>query len=605
MDKYLPSGLARYLSTSSTQSPISSSTSSALQATNATVDPLQWDLPTLAATIIAMKPLLPTYLHLLVSALLPIYAGAHASLSRPSSAAKSSKKHKDPLSDDDSDPDDSPHRMESLTAADAVAFPLVAGLTLTSLYFLIKWLQDPAILNRILNLYFAGFSVFAVARLVSDVLDVAHSLAFPRVYRDQGYLLRVDTRKQRVVSLDASLPSSRTTPLPGPLSRLPLLHRATQLLWFLKTAPRRPFRVQLHLLRTLQLDTALQIHNLEGLLAGVATVAYYNLIAKPWPLTNLMGFGFAYGALQLLSPSTFGIATALLSALFCYDVYMVFFTPMMVAVAKGLDVPVKMEFPRAEGMAMLGLGDIVLPGIVVGLGIRFDLWVEYLRRQQRGEESEKGESEAVKAPYVSVTGNWGSRFWTSRWVYPLTGWPRQRQADGSALPAEFPKTYFRAAMVGYVLGMLATLLAMQISDHPQPALLYLVPGVLGAVWLTAVLRGEVKEIWSYSELEEEEKRDGEKEKKSKEGKERGVVWAEYFGLPVPKREVEKDKEGEREDTEGVSEESKGSTRNDKKKEQKEKPKWFKFKFEFPPPLPGPEQMGNDERTSGDEEKKEQ
>ena len=41
------------------------------------------------------------YLHLLVSALFPIYAGAHASLSRPSSAAKPSKKNKKGDDDDD------------------------------------------------------------------------------------------------------------------------------------------------------------------------------------------------------------------------------------------------------------------------------------------------------------------------------------------------------------------------------------------------------------------------------------------------------------------------------------------------------------------------
>ena len=41
-----------------------------------------------------VQPLIPTYLHLLGSALLPIYAGAHASLSRPSSAAKPDKKSK-------------------------------------------------------------------------------------------------------------------------------------------------------------------------------------------------------------------------------------------------------------------------------------------------------------------------------------------------------------------------------------------------------------------------------------------------------------------------------------------------------------------------------
>ena len=56
--------------------------------------------PTLAARLLArvagdfalICPLVPTYALLVVSALFPIYAGAHASLSRPSSAARPRKR---------------------------------------------------------------------------------------------------------------------------------------------------------------------------------------------------------------------------------------------------------------------------------------------------------------------------------------------------------------------------------------------------------------------------------------------------------------------------------------------------------------------------------
>lgn len=98
----------------------------------------------------------------------------------------------------------------------------------------------------------------------------------------------------------------------------------------------------------------------------------------------------------------------------------------------------------------------------------------------------------------------------------------------------FAKPYFTAAMGGYVMGMVATLLVMHAWKHAQPALLYLVPGVLGAVWGTAAVKGEVKAVWAYSEeaegqvdeetakkLEEEEKKkQEEKEKREKEEEER-------------------------------------------------------------------------------------
>ena len=47
--------------------------------------------------------------------------------------------------------------------------------------------------------------------------------------------------------------------------------------------------------------------------------------------------------------------------------------------------------------------------------------------------------------------------------------------------------------------MIATLLVMSIWQHAQPALLYLVPGVLLSIWSTSLVRGEVKEMWNYTE----------------------------------------------------------------------------------------------------------
>lgn len=65
------------------------------------VDQLAYFLRALGYRSVVGYPYLPVYLHLLVSALFPIYAGAHASLSRPSSAAKPSKKNKKGDDDDD------------------------------------------------------------------------------------------------------------------------------------------------------------------------------------------------------------------------------------------------------------------------------------------------------------------------------------------------------------------------------------------------------------------------------------------------------------------------------------------------------------------------
>jgi minor histocompatibility antigen H13 len=53
-------------------------------------------------------------------------------------------------------------------------------------------------------------------------------------------------------------------------------------------------------------------------------------------------------------------------------------------------------------------------------------------------------------------------------------------------------------------------------EAAQPALLYLVPSCLGSSLLCAVVRGELKELFAYSE--EEEKNDDEEGEKDKNDK---------------------------------------------------------------------------------------
>ena len=64
--------------------------------------------------------------------------------------------------------------------------------------------------------------------------------------------------------------------------------------------------------------------------------------------------------------------------------------------------------------------------------------------------------------------------------------------------------YFGFVFVSYILGLVATLVVMNVFNHAQPALLYLVPACLGATFLMAVKNKEVKFIFNWSEEEEEE-----------------------------------------------------------------------------------------------------
>lgn len=185
---------------------------------------------------------------------------------------------------------------------------------------------------------------------------------------------------------------------------------------------------------------------------------------------------------------------------------------MMVTVAKQLDVPIKLLFPRplteeevtrklGQGFSMLGLGDIVLPGLLVGLCLRFDLYQHYLRKQQGDEDSNQPiDSNQIKAHYISPSKHWFDDFWTDQ--------SSSLKSQNPAKPLDFgmfPKTYFRASLVGYTVGMITTLVAMHYSNHPQPALLYLVPGVLLSILLTAWTKGDLKVLFSYDEAKEDSK----------------------------------------------------------------------------------------------------
>lgn len=481
-------------------------------------------LARIAPYISRVQPLLPTYLHVLFSAAFSIYTGAHASLSIPSSAAKPPKNEQA----EDEQGEESEQEMEGLSPSDAIMFPILAGSTLAGLYFLIKWLDDLTLLNKILNWYFSVFGVLSVARLLSDSMVVITSYSFPTTYTADGETWQVSSTDRKAICL-ATEKTERRSPLPGIFSALSLPSKITLAFWSLREISTGRVRVRTYLRNLGDLGFRIGLQSLCGFTLAVAGVLYFNLVGKPWWLTNLLSLSFAYNALQMLSPTTFWTGTMILSTLFIYDIYFVFFTPLMVTVAKSLDIPAKLLFPRPAGprddpdkqaFAMLGLGDIVLPGIIIGLALRFDLYLFYLRKQSHRDRLELLErpscpeilpkitdaedqspakrgiqTELVKAEYITATGGWGDRFWTTR---------KAKGEDCMQLGGTFPKTYFQASMTGYILAMITTLAVMEIFGHAQPALLYLVPGVLGCLWGTAFFNGDISSMWNYTEATEDE-----------------------------------------------------------------------------------------------------
>ncbi|KAH8729592.1 signal peptide peptidase-domain-containing protein [Ilyonectria robusta] len=446
---------------------------------------------------------------LVFSALAIIYLGAHSALRRPPSAAPA--KDRKPGQKDDEDE----RVSQGLEPSDAIMFPVMAAIALVSLYYLMQWLQDPNILNKILRWYMSAVSIVSLLSLYAHGIEVMTSLVFPRFWRASDGSLRAVDQKTRSVKAcdDVGNPTSgakeTNNPLPGPLALLAAPARAQKVFWEIRSLLTRHWMVKLQVHGIGKEEGKIKFAHMVGMLMAVATAIVYSTTTSPF-LSNMLGYGMCYGSFLLLSPTDYLTSTLVLVGLFFYDIVMVFYTPYMVTVATKLDVPIKLTFEAAQRKSILGLGDIVVPGMVIALALRFDLWMHYVRKikyetadLQLIEKDPSGaivsrnevKHKEVKARYVNAKGAWGDSLWVRGTMF-LSG-PKQLPPTLEA--SRFPKTYFYASMVGYFLGMLVTLAMLLIFKRGQPALLYLVPGVLGSLWLTGLVRGEIRQMWTYTE----------------------------------------------------------------------------------------------------------
>eukprot|EP00250_Pteridium_aquilinum_P001277 c11489_g1_i1 orf=121-1170(+) len=279
---------------------------------------------------------------------------------------------------------------ETISKEHAMRFPFIGSAVLLSLFLLFKFLPKDLV-NRILAAYFFVLGVIALAATILPYLEKI---------------------------LPKELTESR-------------------------------FTIKIPYIQGFQLSIA-------ELMAGVPATGFctWYVLKKHWLANNILGLAFSIEGIELLSLGSFKIGAILLVGLFFYDIFWVFFTPVMVNVAKSFDAPIKLLFPTASPQrpySMLGLGDIVIPGIFVALALRFDA--------SRGKGSH----------------------------------------------------YFKSAFAGYVAGLGVTIIVMNWFQAAQPALLYIVPAVLGFLGTHCAVNGEIKELIAFDEsvsAEEDQKSEG-------------------------------------------------------------------------------------------------
>jgi len=213
------------------------------------------------------------------------------------------------------------------------------------------------------------------------------------------------------------------------------------------------------------------------------------VVTGHWALMDFLGMGLCVAFIAFVRLPSLKVSTLLLTGLLLYDVFWVFFSQyvfsanVMVRVATrpaanpvgviarklslggiggsvarnapNLSLPGKLMFPsRTAGhFSMLGLGDIVMPGLLLCFVLRYDAY----KKAQHAKMAEAG---------IPLPSNWARI------------------------------SYFHCSLFGYFLGLLTATISSEVFKAAQPALLYLVPFTLLPLFAMAYLKGELRSMWS-------------------------------------------------------------------------------------------------------------
>ena len=91
-----------------------------------------------------------------------------------------------------------------------------------------------------------------------------------------------------------------------------------------------------------------------------------------WFPNNVIAFSFSVWAIEKWTHTKLWQIVLIYIGLMIYDVAFVFGSDVMMTVALGFESPMKILLPTDGGMAMLGIGDIIIPGLLVSFCMRID-----------------------------------------------------------------------------------------------------------------------------------------------------------------------------------------------------------------------------------------
>lgn len=296
---------------------------------------------------------------------------------------------------------ESGEKVEPMSRKEAALFPLYASCALVGLYVFFKFFSKEHI-NLLLSAYFFVLGTISLSSVFSNFLEYLMGRFTPNLARKvDKYHFLFNKNQDEIVNLE--------------------------------------------------FDTK----DIASFLACSGIGVWY-IFKKHWIANNLFGFAFAIKAIEFINLNNVVTGCILLCGLFVYDIFWVFGTDVMVTVAKSFDAPIKLVFPQdflengffGNHFAMLGLGDIVIPGIFIALLLRFDVSLN------RGKN-----------------------------------------------------VYFYSSFIAYIFGLFLTMVVMVYFKHAQPALLYLVPCCIIFPFTVALFKGDFMTLFKYEESSADEPED--------------------------------------------------------------------------------------------------
>jgi minor histocompatibility antigen H13 len=346
--------------------------------------------------VASTEGMLLSYSFLLLSALLCVYFGSYRSITRKDKQKESGEK------------------PDVLTAKDAAMFPFIASGFLFGIYVVIL-LVSKEYITFVLNIYFFLIGIVALFRAIQPVLVKIRLPALNKLRERQFH-----------ITLSENKPPNTTTETTTTTTVKDLMH----------------------------LDFTFDLVDVGALFLCVLVGVWY-LLKRHWMANNIFGIAFSINAIEILHFNKVLNGVVLLSGLFVYDIFWVFGTNVMITVAKSFDAPIKLLFPQdliengllaANKFAMLGLGDIVVPGAFIALLLRYDM----------------------------------------------------SRRPGSS-------RYFTVSFLAYIIALVITILILQLFKHAQPALLYIVPLCLIFPIVTALICKDWTTMFAYEDHATEKK----------------------------------------------------------------------------------------------------